>query len=109
MRHQHPWGSRGEQVPAEDAPAWISGLLPDGWFTGPAEITIDRDEIVIVGRLPEPQAAEGASDADKAAAQAGRISGYREKTRDERIRLARQIEHRYQRKVAWGVECGDSW
>src|SRR5262245_38948536 len=108
MPHQHSWGSRSEPVAADDAPAFISGMLPDDWFTGPAEITIDRDEIVIVGRLAEPQAAEDASDADRAAGRAGRISAFREKTRDERIGLARQIQHRYQRHVAWGIDCGDS-
>ena len=28
-------------------------------------------------------------------------------TRDERIEIARQAEHRYQRKVAWGARLGD--
>ena len=38
----------------------------------------------------------------------GRIARFRESTRDQRIGIAQQIEHRYQRKVAWGVTCGDS-
>jgi hypothetical protein len=69
-------------------------------------VTVDRDEIVIVGRLSEPTLAEDATDADRAAAEAGRISSFREGTRDQRIRLARQLEHRYRRKVAWGAACG---
>jgi hypothetical protein len=104
-----PWsggGGRPEPPPATDAPAWIAGLLPDGWFTGPPEVTVDRDEIVIVGRLAEPSLAGDATDADRAAAEAGRISSFREGTRDQRIRLARQLEHRYRRKVAWGADCG---
>jgi hypothetical protein len=104
-----PWsggGGRPEPPPAADAAAWIAGLLPDGWFTGQPEVTVDRDEIVIVGRLPEPTLAEDATDADRAAAEAGRISSFREGTRDQRIRLARQLEHRYRRKVAWGAACG---
>ena len=44
-------GARHEPPPADDAPAWIRGALPDGWFTGAPEITIDRDEILIVGTL----------------------------------------------------------
>ncbi len=105
MRKQH-WGTRPEPAPADDAPAFISGLLPDDLFTGPPTITIDRDEVVIVGAIPAPQMPEGASDADVAAAAAGRISQFRESTREQRIRLAQQLEHRYERKVAWGVECG---
>ncbi len=107
-RGEGPWGrgARHEPPPADDAPAWIRGALPDGWFTGAPEITIDRDEILIVGGLAEPTLDEGASDADRSAAEQGRISAFRESTRDERIRIAQQLEHRYRRKVAWGVQVG---
>ncbi|MCE3554817.1 hypothetical protein LWC33_25610 [Pseudonocardia sp. RS11V-5] len=93
-----------------DAQAWLRGRLPDGWFVGAPEVTIDREEIVIVGELP---AVEGdfpdtdAGRAEKAATAAGRISRFREETRDERIDIARQAEHRYQRKVAWGARIGE--
>lgn len=100
-------GPRSEPPPADDAPAWIGGALPEGWFTGPADITIDRDEITIVGRLSEPTLADDATDADRAAAEQGRIAGFRETTRDQRIGIAQQLERRYQRKVAWGVRVGE--
>jgi len=100
--------ARAESVPVDDAAAWIAGLLPDGLFTGPPEVIIDRDEILVIGRLPAPTLAADASAADIAAAEAGRISGFREDTRDQRIRIARQIEHRYQRKMAWGADCGET-
>jgi hypothetical protein len=96
---------------AEDAAAWLQGRLPDGWFTGAPDITADREEILIVGELPP---VEGdfpdteAGRADRAAAVAGRISRFRETTREERIEIARQAEHRYQRKVAWGARIGDT-
>lgn len=93
---------------AEDAKAWITGLLPDDLYSGPADITIDRDEILILGELPTPALPDDATDADRAAAEAGRIAAFRESTRDQRIRLARQAEHRYERKVAWGARCGGS-
>ena len=103
-----PPGARHEPPPADDAAAWITGATPDGWFTEPPQVVIDRDEIIIWGRLPEPELAGDATDADRAAARAGRINQFREDSRDDRIRVARQIEHRYQRKVAWGLRCGDS-
>lgn len=106
MRKHQSWGSRPEPAPADDAAAWISGLLPDDLFTEAPKITIDRDEIVIVGKIAAPTVADGASDADRSAAESGRITLFRETTRDQRIGLARQMEHRYERKVAWGVECG---
>ncbi|XVS65235.1 hypothetical protein ACQPYE_03990 [Actinosynnema sp. CA-299493] len=104
------WGSRGgwqqaEQPPADDAVGWFGGRLPDGWFTGAPVVTVDREEILVVGTLP---AVEGsfADDAERAAAESGRISRFREQTRDERIEIARQAEHRYRRKVAWGARLG---
>ncbi|MFC7660160.1 hypothetical protein ACFQV8_32545 [Pseudonocardia benzenivorans] len=94
----------------DDAAAWLSGRLPDGWFVGNPDVTVDREEIVIVGELPPLDgefADTEAGRAERAAAISGRISRFREQTRDERIDIARQAEHRYQRKVAWGARIGD--
>lgn len=107
-----PGRGRGGR-PAADAPgtedlsAWLAGRLPDGWFTGPPEVTVDREEILVVGELEAPDVAEETDEAGRAAAAAGRISRFREDTRDERIEIARQAEHRYGRKVAWGARVGD--
>ncbi|GEL24460.1 hypothetical protein PSU4_34140 [Pseudonocardia sulfidoxydans NBRC 16205] len=97
---------------ADDAAAWLSGRLPDGWFVGAPDVTVDREEIVVVGELAAPDGDGDVDDtetgrAERAAAAAGRISRFREETRDERIDIARQAEHRYQRKVAWGARIGD--
>ncbi len=48
-----------------------------------------------------------ASPAERAAAVEGKVKGFREDTRDRRIAIAREAEHRFGRKVAWGVECDD--
>jgi hypothetical protein len=106
-RRGHWGGGREEPPPADDVTAWIAGALPDGWFTGPAEVVVDRDEIFIVGTLPTPTL-EGGNEAEQATAERGRISSFREETRERRIRIAQQIEHRYRRKVAWGVICGST-
>ena len=121
-RWQGPGGGRGgrgpgrggwqqaDLPPATDVVAWLSGRLPDGWFVGAPEVTVDREEIVIVGELPalEGEFADTETGrADRAAAAAGRISRFLETTRDERIEIARQAEHRYQRKVAWGARLGE--
>jgi hypothetical protein len=86
---------------------WLAGRLPQDWFKGPVEVTVDRDEITIVGRIPAPEVGDGASEAEQSAAVAGRIKQFREQTRDRRIGIARELEHLSRRKVAWGVECGD--
>ncbi|MEV4318738.1 hypothetical protein [Actinocrispum sp. NPDC049592] len=92
---------------ADDAAAWFAGRLPDDWYTEPPTVSVDREEIIIVGTLAAPEG-EFEDDAARAAAEAGRISRYREQTRDERIEIARQAEHRYGRKIAWGARCGSS-
>jgi hypothetical protein len=96
---------------ADDAAAWLRGRLPDDWFVGDPDVTIDREEILIVGELPPIEgdfADTEAGRADRAAAVSGRISRFRETTRDERVEIARQAEHRYQRKVAWGARLGET-
>jgi hypothetical protein len=91
--------------PADDAAAWFAGRLPDGWFVGAPDVTVDREEILVVGELP-PLDEQFDDDAARAAAESGRIARFREETRDERIEIARQAEHRYGRKVAWGARLG---
>jgi hypothetical protein len=86
---------------------WLVGRLPEDWFEGTPEVTIDREEIVVIGRLALP-AVEGGDAAAQRSAAAGRIKRFREETRDHRIAIAREAEHRYRRKVAWGAECGET-
>ncbi len=87
----------------EKLTGWLSGRLPADWFTTAPEITRDRDEIVIVGTLAEPDYPADASDDVKAAAVAGRIRQFREDTRGRRIDIARELEAATDQKVAWGV------
>ena len=100
--------SRHEDDTEESVRGWFAGRLPQEWFIGPAEITVDREEITVVGMLAAPTVAEGASDAEQAAAAEGRVRGFREDTRDRRIAIAREAEHRFGRKVAWGVQIDES-
>jgi hypothetical protein len=86
---------------------WFAGRLPTEWFVAAPEISVDREEIVIVGELAAPEVAESASPAERAAASAGRIKAFREDTRDRRMAIAREAEHHFGRKVAWGARCGE--
>jgi hypothetical protein len=90
-------------VERTEVAGWFAGRLPDDWFTGPVDLIIDRDEITVVGTLPEPAAGEG----DPAAARAGRIARFREETRQQRMAVADAAQERYGRSVAWGAVCGD--
>jgi hypothetical protein len=90
---------------AEEFAAWLSGRLPQEWFTGAPELTVDRDEITIVGTLATADSAPDDADATSLAEQ-GRIARFREETREQRIQIAREAERRFERKVAWGARCG---
>jgi len=98
-------GTESENV--EKIRGWLSGRLPADWFEGAPEVLLDREEITVVGTLAAPATADGASEAEQAAAQAGRVKEFRERTRDQRIEIARELEHRTGRKVSWGCQVGD--
>ena len=83
--------------PADDAQSWFEGRLPDAWFSA-VEVSVDREEITVVGTLTDQTA-------DDAATQ-GRISRFRQETRDARMTVADEAQARYGRKVSWGVRLG---
>jgi hypothetical protein len=108
-QHHHTQGRRpgrsggwqqSEQPDAGDAAQWIAGRLPDGWFAGDPTVVVDREEITVIGRLPDQDGEESEAHAS------GRAARFREETRSERMRIADETEGRYGRKVAWGVEIG---
>ena len=88
---------------------WFAGRLPAEWFDGAPEVTVDRGEITVVGRLAAPTGSDGddLSSAERSSAEAGRIREFRERTREQRMEIAREVEHRTGRKVAWGADCGE--
>src|ERR1700736_734234 len=112
MRSHHVHGRRfgraggwqqADQPDATDAPAWFAGRLPDSWFTEDPEVIVDRDEITVIGRLAEPERAEGEEGEARGARRAARL---REDTRPARMRIAGEAQARYGRTVSWGVQIG---
>lgn len=70
--------------------AWFEERVPKDWFRPPLEVHADREEIVVIGTLPDGT--------DPTA--------FREATRHERMEVAAVAEQRFGRKVSWGVEVG---
>jgi len=97
-------GSAG--AAAERLRGWFASRMPSDWFAGAPEINLDREEISIIGELPAPEA-EGMTDAERAKAAEARSRRFREQTRQQRIEIAREAEHRFGRKVSWGVMCNE--
>lgn len=70
-----------------DIGRWFGEQVPGSWFTAAPDVRIDREEILVVGLLPDgvdPRA-------------------FRELTREARVRIATAAEGRWQRKVSWAV------
>jgi hypothetical protein len=98
---------RSDAQVAEDVAAWLRGRLPDEWVATPPAVSVDRDEILITLTLPAPTGDDD-EPAARAAAETGRISRFREETREARMQVAREAEHRYGRRIAWGASAGDT-
>jgi hypothetical protein len=93
-------------IDASALAGWFAGRLPDGWYTGPPDVRADREEILVVGDLAEPEHPDDADDTARGAARRARIQRFREETREQRMRIADEAEQRTGRKVAWGARCG---
>jgi hypothetical protein len=93
------------QEQEERVRGWFSGRLPEEWKVEPPEVTVDREEITVVLTIADVES--GGSEVETAEARAGRAEGFRSETRDQRIEIAREAEHRFRRKVSWGLRVGD--
>ena len=91
----------------DEVQGWFAGRVPDGWFTEPPQVRSDRDEVQVVGRIPEPELGEEPGEEAARAARTARIQRFREETREARVRIAAEFERRFGRKVSWGATCGD--
>ncbi|MDQ4124474.1 MAG: hypothetical protein M3134_02590, partial [Actinomycetota bacterium] len=90
----------------DEVRGWFAGRLPDDWFEAAPEVTGDRDEILVVGRLGDVDLGAEASEDAANAARLARIKRFREDTRSARMVVADEAERLFGRKVAWGAECG---
>jgi hypothetical protein len=81
--------------------------MPDGWFVGAPEVSADREEILVVGTLSDPELPEGSGAEGASAARLARIDGFREDTRERRMRIAQEAQRRFGKRVSWGAQCGD--
>lgn len=87
--------------------AWFEGRLPAEWQAGAAEVTVDREEITVLLVVDDVDHDDDDTAAVLEERRAGRATAFREETRARRIEIAREAEHRYGRKVSWGVVLGE--
>jgi Arc/MetJ-type ribon-helix-helix transcriptional regulator len=100
---------------------WFHGRLPKQWQAQQPRIEVDREEITVILAIAEgdddeggnkdaekgPEKSSAVSEAEAAETRAGRAKAFREETRERRIEIAREAEHRFGRKVSWGVSVGE--
>ncbi len=91
----------------DELSGWFAGRIPAEWFEGTPAVTTDREEVLVIGTLSEPDLPGDASPDARRAALSSRISGFREDTRGKRMRIADEAQRRFGRKVSWGASCGD--
>jgi len=103
--HRSAHQSVSDASPSEIT-GWVSGALPSDLYQGAPSVEVDRDEILVVGDIGAPTVPDGLDTEGTAAAEAARISRFREETRDQRIAVARQAESRYGRPISWGATTG---
>ncbi len=89
----------------EAVTGWFAGRLPEEWTVEPPQVVVDREEITVVLTIADVEAGE--SDVATSEARAGRSKAFREDTRDARMKIAREAQHRYERTVSWGLHVGD--
>ena len=98
---------RHDHASLDEIQGWFAGRLPDGLYVGAVDVSTDRDEILVIGTIAEPDLADDASSEARAAAVASRIAGFREDTRGKRMQIADEAQHRFAKAVSWGARCAD--
>src|SRR6266516_974491 len=105
--HEHHFSFAQAAKAESELAGWLAGRVPSEWVQGAREVKVDREEILLVGTLPDVELGGDAGEDARGAARDGRIQQFREDTREARMKIAREAEHRFRRKVAWGVRIGD--
>ncbi|MFD9337081.1 hypothetical protein ACFWBF_22165 [Streptomyces sp. NPDC060028] len=76
---------------SEQLRTWFADRLPVDVYESLTEVALDREEITVVGTIPATES----------------VKEFRERTREQRIEVAREAEDLYRRKVAWAVQSGE--
>jgi hypothetical protein len=95
-------------VNTNELQAWLQERMPANMLSGPPEIAVYDDEAVIVLPLALPELDAALADDERRAAERQMIAERREATRPWRIKLARELQSKLGRAVAWGMRAGES-
>lgn len=102
--HQSPAERPGAS--ASEIAGWVSGTIPADLYAGPPTVTVDDDEILVVGPVAAPEVPAGLDADGVTEARRARVRAFREETRGARIGVAQQAEVRFARTISWGATAG---
>ena len=88
--------------------AWLQERVPAQLLAAPPEIAIYDDEAVIVLPLVTSELDDTLAEDERRAAERKLIARRREETRPWRMKLARELQSKLGRSVAWGMRAGGS-
>lgn len=86
--------------------SWMAGRVPAEWGVEPGEVRVDDDEVLVLATLPAVELGVEATETDRSTAEAARIGGFREETRERRMQIADEGAAAFDRIVSWGATCG---
>ncbi|MFE4638453.1 hypothetical protein ACFRJ1_34480 [Streptomyces sp. NPDC056773] len=75
----------------EQLRSWFAERLPVDIYESLLSVTVDREEITVVGAIPATES----------------VAAFRERTREQRMEVAREAEDLYRRKVSWAAQSGE--
>ncbi|HJZ50367.1 MAG TPA: hypothetical protein VKE41_24520 [Roseiflexaceae bacterium] len=87
---------------------WLQEYVPANLLAGSPEIAFYDDEVVIVLPVVTSELDDGLPDEERRAAERSLIARRREETRPWRMKLARELQSRLGRSVAWGMRAGET-
>lgn len=71
-------------------------------------VTVDDDEILVELVLGTVSLPADVDVAQTATAEAARIAGFREDSREQRMKIAEEAQAVFGRRVSWGARCGET-
>ena len=99
-------------VDTTEIKTWFKKRLPDDWyafvegFDSEVQVLADRDEIVLIGPVKEPEVADDADENAVETARRAAVKNWRQQTRDKRIEVATEAQERFGKHVSWGASIG---
>jgi broad specificity phosphatase PhoE len=95
-------------VKINELQAWLQERMPPNLLSAPPEVAVYDDEVVIVLPLMTVELDDALAGEARRMAERHLIARQREETRPWRMKLARELQSKLGRSVAWGMRTGES-